>query len=129
MFLFPIAAPAPAPDLIHEPVVLSFCRSLLEKAVEEAHREQGAFVVRTPDGLLYFVMWPPSEEKNRVRWYGRFPDGTVAMVHTHAPHRREPSELDLAAARRTGVPVYVLTAGRVVKTDGQTTRVLMEGEW
>lgn len=125
MIVFPI----PAPDLIHDPVVLSFCRFLVAKSEAERLHEQGAFVVRTREGLLYFVAWPRGDERNRLRWHGRFPDGTIAIVHTHSPNDAEPSKLDVAAASRSGIPVYVLTPRRIVRTDGDTTDVVVDGDW
>lgn len=117
-----------SPDLIHDPVVLDFCRVLARKAIAERHREQGAFVVRT-GGLLYFVAWPPSEEKEVLRWYGRFPEGTVAIVHTHPPWYPAASPIDLRAARGANIPVYVLTPYGIARTTGGASSVVMEGDW
>jgi hypothetical protein len=127
--ILPAAAASVAPELIHDPVVLTFSRSLVAKAASERFREQGAFAVRTREGILYFVAWPPGEEHDRLRWHGRFPEGTIAILHTHPPHRGEPSKLDVTAARHSGLPVYVLTPGRVVRTTGEETAVILEGDW
>jgi hypothetical protein len=117
-----------SPDLIHDPVVLDFSRVLARKAISERHREQGAFVVRTA-GLLYFVAWPPSEEKEVLRWYGRFPEGTVAIVHTHPPWHPAASPLDIRAARGAKIPVYVITPYGIAKTTGGASEVVLEGDW
>ena len=116
-------------ELLHDEVVLSFCRVLSKKAIVERHIEQGAFVVQTAGGLQYFVAWPPTEERDVARWYGHFPDGTVAIVHTHPPHLPEPSKLDIAVARRARVPVYVITPSRISKTTGGAPEVVTDGDW
>jgi len=115
---------APAPDLVDEPAVAEFCRLLLDKATAERFHEQGAFVVRTPEGLPYFVTWPAGEDKDHLRWEGRFPEGAIAIVHTHPPWMREPSKLDVRAARRTKLPVYVITPSGIVKTTGGEPEVV-----
>ena len=116
-------------ELMHDQAVLSFCRVLSKKAATERHNEQGAFVVQTAGGLQYFVAWPPSEERDLARWYGHFPDGTVAIVHTHPPHLPEPSKLDIAVARRARIPVYVITPSRISKTTGGPAEVVADGDW
>ncbi|MGZ5446347.1 MAG: Mov34/MPN/PAD-1 family protein [Thermoanaerobaculia bacterium] len=108
--------------------VLSYCRSLVAKAAAERDATQGAFVIRNGDGLLYFVPWPPSRS-SLLRWRGRVPPGTVAIVHTHPPMRAVPSEFDAATAQRLGLPVYILTPLRIVKTTGDKTDVVKNGKW
>jgi len=104
-----IVAASPDVSLMRDPVVAAFCASLLRKSESERHREQGAFIVRTRDGLLYFVVWPPSEERDTLRWQGRFPEGTIAIVHTHPPWIPRPSKRDVVVAQRSRVPVFVIT--------------------
>ncbi len=114
-------------ELVANPIVLAFCRTLIRKAAVERYSEQGAFVVRT-QGMLYFVVWPPSAEKDMLRWYGRFPDGTIAIVHTHPPWMPQASKLDLNAARRAHIPIYVLTPFKISKTAGGPSEVVMEAD-
>jgi proteasome lid subunit RPN8/RPN11 len=116
-------------ELIRDPVVLSFCRVLARNAIAERSREQGAFVVRTPEGLTYFVAWPRSDERHILRWHGRFPDGTVAILHTHEGWLPEPSKLDRKAASETGIPIYVITPSQISKTIGGESQVVMMGDW
>ncbi|MFL6248706.1 MAG: hypothetical protein ACJ74H_21965 [Thermoanaerobaculia bacterium] len=116
-------------ELVDDPVVLSFCRVLARDAIAERSREHGAFVVRTPDGLLYFVAWPPDAERNILRWYGRFPDGTVAILHTHEGWLPDPSKIDRRTATDAGIPVYVITPAQITKTTGGATEVVMTGNW
>lgn len=114
---------------MHEPAVLDFCRVLAREAMTDRYREHGAFVVRTSDGLLYFVAWPPSGERHILRWHGRFPKGTIAILHTHESWTPAPSKLDMKAARGAGVPVYVITPLQIVKTTGGEGEVVMDGDW
>lgn len=79
--------------------------------------------------VSYFVTWPPGEEGDKLRWHRRFPKGTVAIVHTHPAWVKEPSRLDVRAARRSGIPVYVVTKTRISKTTGDVSVVVAEGEW
>ena len=127
-FLQIAAAPAGSVDLIHDPLVLRFCRVLVTKAMSERHGEQGAFIVETPGGMRYFVAWPPSDERDVMRWYGRFPEGTIAIVHTHPQWLPEPSKLDAATARRARIPVYVVTAASISKTAGGDTEIVVK-DW
>jgi proteasome lid subunit RPN8/RPN11 len=124
-----IAQGPATPELMDDPVIRGFCEMLMRKATTERFGEQGAFVVRTAAGTLYFVMWPPSDDKNHLRWYGRFPKGTVAVVHTHSPWLPTASKLDMRAARRARIPVYVLTPACITKTTGEPSVVVMEGDW
>jgi proteasome lid subunit RPN8/RPN11 len=129
----PVSATLPvkaaASDLIHEPVVVSFCEILVRKAKSEREAEQAAFVVRTAGGILYFVWWPANGERNSAQWRGSFPLGTVAIVHTHPPWLPAPSNVDVTTARRTGVPVYVVTRSGISMTSGGPPVTLIEGEW
>lgn len=120
---------AATPELMRDPAVLAFSAMLVRKARMERFGEQGAFVVRTEDGTLYFVMWPPSTDKDRLRWYGRHPEGTIAIVHTHDPWLAEASKIDMRAARSARVPVYVLTPRAISKTTGEASRVVVSGDW
>jgi hypothetical protein len=111
-------------DLIDEPVVRDFSRLLAKASLADRSREHGAFVVRAPNGTLYFVMWPPGDTRHLLKWYGAFPEGTVAILHTHPGGMPEPSKLDRRTARRTGLPVYVITPGRITRTTGGETTIV-----
>lgn len=127
--LFLQLAAAPAPDLIEDPDVLGYCRSLVAKS-EGQEAERGAFVVRNREGLVYFVAWPPSRIPHMLFWRGRIPEGTIAIVHTHAPPLSGVvSKHDAETARRTGIPVYILTPHRIVKTTGDATVVVKKRKW
>jgi proteasome lid subunit RPN8/RPN11 len=118
-----------ASELMQEPVVLSFCQILVRKARSEREAEQAAFIVRTAEGILYFVCWPGHGERNSAQWHGSFPEGTIAIVHTHPPWLPMPSKLDMATARRCQVPVYVLTTFEISITTGGEAEVLINGNW
>jgi|SRR3954447_22133229 hypothetical protein len=117
-----------AQDLIENPVVLEFSRVLLNKSLSERFAEQGAFVVKN-ERLLYFVAWPRGDEKDMLRWYGRFPAGTIAILHTHCPWLPAPSNVDMRTARVARIPVYVITPSRISKTSGAGSEVVIEGDW
>lgn len=127
LFLQITATAAPV-DVMQDADVLSYCRSLVAKSAAERDATQGAFVIRNGDGLLYFVPWPPSRS-SLLRWRGRVPRGTVAIVHTHPPMRAVPSQIDAATAIATGLPVYILTPLRIVKTTGDKTEIVRNGKW
>lgn len=129
LLLLQIDVAQPRAELMKDPAILAFSRMLVRKARTERFGEQGAFVVRTKDGTLYFVMWPPSSEKDLLRWYGRYPEGTIAIVHTHEPWLAEASKIDMRAARTTRMPVYVLTPLAIAKTTGEPSSVVMSGDW
>lgn len=116
-------------DLILDPVVLDFCRLLVNEARAEREMEQAAYVVRTPAGALYFVWWPAAGERNSVEWRGPIPRGAIALVHTHPPWLPMPSRLDMATASRTRLPVYVVTPFLVLKTTGGPAEMVLAGEW
>jgi hypothetical protein len=73
--------------------------------------EAAAFLVATDAGLEC-VLWPDERRRTRTQAFrGAIPAGTVAIAHTH-PDRadlREPSGMDRLEARRTGLPIYVVT--------------------
>jgi proteasome lid subunit RPN8/RPN11 len=129
LFLQVAATAAPPPDLIEASDVLAYCRTLLAKSASDKFNEHAAFIVRTPEARHYFVPLPSSGRDDLLLWRGRIPKGTVAIVHTHRDMRGAASKLDVMTARRLGIPVYILTARRIVKTDGQVTTVVRKGKW
>ena len=119
LFLQPLAT-----DLIHDRAVLDFSRVLARAAIADRTREHGAFVVRSPEGIVYFVVWPASGSKNLLRWQGAFPEGTIAILHTHPAWTPHASKLDRRAARRTKTPVYTITPETITKTIGGDSEVV-----
>lgn len=117
------------PDVIHDPAVRSFSRELLARARAERFAEQGAFVARATDGTLYFIVWPRGPERDILRWRGRIPSGTIAILHTHPPASPTASKIDERAARASRIPVYVITNGGIMRTMGEGSEVMVSGDW
>jgi proteasome lid subunit RPN8/RPN11 len=117
-------------DLAQEPEVRREFRDLLLRSRRGmSHDEHAAFVVRRVDGTAGFVEWPAGGEPDSARWEGAYPARTIAIAHTHPNWLPQPSRLDSAVARRAQLPVYVITRGRLSKTDGAAIVIVEEGEW
>jgi hypothetical protein len=85
--------------------------------------EAAAFLVSTEQGMKC-VLWPHDRRARTQAFRGAIPPGTVAIAHTH-PDRadlREPSKVDLLEARRTGLPIYVVTNWTIWLADPDTGR-------
>jgi len=110
---------------------LSDAWSLLAGAAYGAsYHERAAFVLSEADGLHTFQIWPSDRSPFMVAFVGEIPPGTVAIMHTHPSARSDlPSPEDQFLARRSGLPVYVVSRRRISKTDGSTTRTLWVGDW
>jgi hypothetical protein len=109
----------PKPELAHDRVVQSIFAALWKEGhYGFGHAEAAAFIVRCRGGGIGFVAWHASDEPDSARWEGAIPSGTVAIVHTHPNYLPLPSSIDAATARRTHVPVYVVTSAVVTRTDG-----------
>jgi hypothetical protein len=91
--------------------------------------EEAAFVVRDERGRHSLVRWPRPTVKHQAHWSGPYPPRTVAIVHTHPNWSPEPSEVDARAARRGGIPVYVLTRTKIMRTTGGTAETVFSGDW
>ena len=115
-------------DLVREPQVQTLMRELLSGARSGfEHREEAAFIVRSASGNFYSIEWPSDGQLDSARWSGAFPEGTVAIAHTHPTHLPDPSTIDITVARNVHVPVYVVTHARITRTDGGEPVVV--GEW
>ena len=116
------------PDLVREPQVQTLMQNLLGTPRSGfEHREEAAFIVRSASGNFYSIEWPSDGQLDSARWEGSFPEGTVAIAHTHPTHLPEPSSIDITVARKAHVPVYVVTPMRITRTDGGEPIVV--GEW
>ena len=118
-------------EIAAEPGVRAMFRQMLRQTRYGFSREEAAaFVVRDAEGHLASVEWPGADGiPDCARWYGRFPDGVIAIVHTHPNWLREPSTIDARTAQVTGVPVYVITSDRVSKTTGRRSQVVLDHGW
>ncbi|MEO8033360.1 MAG: hypothetical protein ABI837_02935 [Acidobacteriota bacterium] len=122
-------AEAANPDLADDPRVRDGFRRLLQRSRYGFDAEQAAFLVRRADGSLILVDWQYGGERNGASWQGVFPEGTIAIVHTHPCWLPMPSGIDRATARRSRVPVYVLTCLRIARTSGDEPAVVVWGDW
>lgn len=81
--------------------------------------ESAAFLVMDDANNWRLVPWPATNLFHAQRWKGAVPRGTVAIVHTHPAHLPDASRHDMDEARRTGIPIFVLTPGTVVLVGGR----------
>lgn len=86
--------------------------------------ECAAFLV-WDNGSFRLIEWPASHRFHAADFQGPIPEGTVAVVHTHPFVLPSPSLHDRMEARRTGIPIFVLTPGKavLVRDDGMTTAI------
>ena len=77
--------------------------------------ERAVFVISREDGTFGCVAWPAHHVEGSEMFYGRIPDATVAIIHTHPLEWPLPSLQDRAEADRLGIPIYVVTPRRVTK--------------
>jgi hypothetical protein len=94
-----------------------------------SNMEQVAFIVRDHNGALDCVLWPSSGEPDSGRWEGAFPEGVVAIAHTHPNWLPIPSSLDARTATRTHTPVYVVTRTQIYMTAGGEPIALAKSDW
>jgi hypothetical protein len=116
-------------ELADEPVARAVFWRLLQRsrygfdAIEHA-----AFLIRHRDGTLSWVDWPEGE-RNAARWEGAYPAGVVAIAHTHRNWQGQPSKVDIASARRIGLPIYVVTRNGISKTERGSVETVLHGDW
>ena len=117
-------------ELAHDPAVRAAMWQLMQDTrYGFAETEEAVFIVRERDGRLSFVRWSSTQVPHQARWEGPWPRGVVAIAHTHPNWLAQPSELDRHVARRSNVPVYVVTRTRIVKTSGGETQMVVKGDW
>ena len=91
--------------------------------------EEAAFAVYGADGRTEFVRWPATSELLRATFVGSVPPGAFAVVHTHPNSKPVPSDDDRDVSKRLGMPVYVVTRGRIAVAMGREIRVVTFGNW
>lgn len=74
--------------------------------------ERAAFLVER-DGRIACVAWPSRNEYQAASWESAWPEGVIAIAHTHPRELPLPSANDRREARRLQLPVIVLTPGRL----------------
>lgn len=115
---------------VSDPAVREIFGQLLAEARFGFSRaEEAAFIVRAKDGGYRCIAWPSDGLVDSARWEGRIPDGVLAIVHTHPNWMAAPSRIDARTARRSGVPVYVITRTQIAVTHGGPAQVVVSGEW
>jgi len=117
-------------DLTADPSVRAgFWKLVTDSRYGFARSEEAMFVVRGAGGAVTFVRWPDSGLHERAQWIGRFPRGTIAIVHTHPNWLPDPSAVDTRLAERIGIPVYVVTRTRISRTSGGVNETLVSTDW
>ena len=117
-------------DLAFDPDVRSaFLAMMKDTRYGFSHMEEAGFVIRRSTGELDFERWPSTGVPDTAFWIGEFPRGTIAIAHTHPNTMPLPSNLDAATARKTHIPVYVVTPRAIVKTRGASPEVVVRGDW
>ena len=130
-FIFVLmAAPLGVRDIACRATVLEDSWDLLVAGnFGQSDYEHGAFIVRDDSGQLRLRVWKFDRELMMASYRGPIPSDVVAITHTHPNPRPMPSDDDLLVARKTGLPVYVLTRMMISVTDGRHTRVVLNGDW
>src|SRR5687768_5241483 len=77
--------------------------------------ERAAFLVKVGERVT-MQSWP-SGTFQRVAFRGVIPKGTIAIAHTHPRDLPWPSAQDREQAKRSGIPIIVITPRSVVLTD------------
>jgi hypothetical protein len=128
--VLPTPEPAVESEIARDPLIREHFWTLLRDAFYgHATLEEAAFIVRNADGALAIVRWPRAGTPHIAKWKGSFPEGTVAIAHTHPNRFPEPSRIDKRTARVRKVPVYVVTRLRITKTMGGPSVTIAKGDW
>lgn len=123
LFLISASAAAEAADLsryaaiVEDPgAVACFDELVRLGGYGRRHDERAAFLVDR-NGRLECVPWPSRNEFQAASWGSRWPEGVVAIAHTHPRQFPLPSAHDHLEARRLQMPVIVVTPGRLEIAD------------
>lgn len=124
------AAHVHARDIACEATVLKQSWDLLAQArYGQSDYEYGAFIVRSDSGQFELSGWTFDHEALSAHYAGTVSPRVVAITHTHPNRLPMPSDGDILLARRTGLPVYVLTRMMISVTDGHGSRVVTSRDW
>lgn len=93
--------------------------------------EMGAFVTRDAGGQFKVIPWPVSGQFRGSQWKGPIPRNVIAVAHTHPHNWFVASRQDLAEARRTGLPIFIVTRMGISVADPASGRnlLLVKGRW
>lgn len=75
--------------------------------------ERAAFLTWEGDGRVGCVIWPRTNQHQMAAFRGKWPENTAAIAHTHPRTLPLPSAHDRDEARRIGIPIFVVTPGRI----------------
>ena len=122
---------APAADATIDTRAIALSWELLRTAgYGRSAREHSAFLVASANGELQLVRWRGEATSMSATYRGTIPNGTVAIVHTHPKDLPNPSDGDVALARKLNLPVYVLTRTSITRTNGgRTMERVAAGDW
>jgi proteasome lid subunit RPN8/RPN11 len=126
----PVIAYPLSPAILENPKVMKGFTTLVERSgYGKLQHECAAFLVLDDRGEFELVHWPATNRYHEQRWSGAIPMGTVAVVHTHPAHLPYASRHDRDEARRTGIPIVVLTPGAAVAIDGREGKQLFAAKF
>lgn len=125
-----MAAHVPAKDIACSATVLTESWNLLAVAkYGYSDYERGAFIVRDGSGQLHLLPWQFDHEPLAAHHRGPIRSEVVAITHTHPNRAPMPSPDDMWLARKTHLPVYVLTRTLITVTDGDRSWRVLSGDW
>ena len=102
---------------------------LAEGGYGRFRHERAAFLVKAGNRVT-IQAWSNGTFQ-RVTYRGVIPEGTIAIAHTHPRDLPWPSANDREQAKRTGIPIVVITPGSVVvaDADGSVRTLIRESKW
>lgn len=120
--------------LVSQPEVVRYFSEMLRQALGAGGgREEAAFVIRDGSGAIVFHPWPRSGKSKVASWRGPVPEGVIAIAHTHPSNWWSAATAhDLAEARRTRLPIFILTRAKICVADpatGKNVVVVDSARW
>lgn len=133
LFSFPAPGLMAADQRVDDEALSVFAALLNRASYLPPKHEAAAFMVRASDHDVRCVAWPVPVRAREATYRGVIPFGTIAIAHTHPDFAaRTPSFEDVELARKSGLPVYVVTRGEIWIAEGVTgnvSRVEGRGGW
>lgn len=115
--------------MIERPEIRRFFADMVARSLRDL--EVAVFIVQNEDGTIAFIPWPVSGEFRGARWEGPIPANVIAIAHTHPNQWFRASPEDIEQARRTGLPIFVLSRRAISIADPSSQRniVLASSSW
>lgn len=110
-------------ELMSSEDVRTYFRRMIQYSSREL--EVAAFLIREQDGTIKLLPWPNHGQYRGAKWTGPIPSGAVAIAHTHPNGWFIASAHDIDQARRTGLPIFVLTRKGVSVADPESGKNLI----